>query len=469
MKLVLHLEKLNNIDIFRRGYYCIQVRVQAADDKKTRINCKIAETRDKMGSNTFSEGEHLFRTKIFSIVYELQEIELDEYVSFMIPTESIYNFSIQIDLCFKTGIETDMKVVQTDIQNISNCSTLTTRAYIVANFGGEFHSNIGAVYWFDGQEGIRLNSSQSLATAKQLRHSWSWDSYRDWLSNKHIFFLPKNLLESLDAMRVFTLFNVKSKIPFLVIQRHYSCDTDSDLDGINVSMNGAPISPGADKLLDYLENADPDIDLHHILSRKAKSVQNIGTHLIVFVHGLAGASQDFRRYRNFLLHSQLNSDKQICLLAASNENSYSCGIEEMGERLANEVSDFIIKHDNRHSEKIKWISFICHSLGGLVVRHSISHASLACHKSKFHSYISLATPHLGLRYWYALYNFPFVIKLHQLIICSRNTFVKGALWAASWWKGAKCLSQLTLDDDPDIEKSFLFSLSKTEGMHFSCS
>ena len=45
--------------------------------------------------------------------------------------------------------------------------------------------------------------------------------------------------------------------------------------------------------------------------------------------------------------------------------------------------------------KIGRVSFIAHSMGGLVIRKALEHKLLKPLLSKLHAYVSLATPHLG--------------------------------------------------------------------------
>ena len=63
----------------------------------------------------------------------------------------------------------------------------------------------------------------------------------------------------------------------------------------------------------------------------------------------------------------------------------------MGKNLAIEVTSLI----NEQSVPFK-ISFIGHSLGGIIIRASLPH--LSKYKDMMFSYISLSSPHLGYMY-----------------------------------------------------------------------
>jgi len=63
----------------------------------------------------------------------------------------------------------------------------------------------------------------------------------------------------------------------------------------------------------------------------------------------------------------------VILLSISNEDNTDGDIMEMGERLASEVKKFI---DSTFTDaEISKISFIGHSLGGLIIRAALPHLS----------------------------------------------------------------------------------------------
>lgn len=66
----------------------------------------------------------------------------------------------------------------------------------------------------------------------------------------------------------------------------------------------------------------------------------------------------------------------------------------MGVKLSSEVSLFI--SENCPSNTLGRISFIGHSLGGLIIRSCLEH--LKEFSDKMYSFISLSTPHLGFLY-----------------------------------------------------------------------
>ena len=65
----------------------------------------------------------------------------------------------------------------------------------------------------------------------------------------------------------------------------------------------------------------------------------------------------------------------------------------MGEDLSEEVIEYI---EEWCYESLERISFIGHSLGGIIIRAAFPH--LKKYKDKMYSYMSLSSPHLGFLY-----------------------------------------------------------------------
>jgi len=84
----------------------------------------------------------------------------------------------------------------------------------------------------------------------------------------------------------------------------------------------------------------------------------------------------------------------VILMAQSNEDHTEGDILEMGERLASEVKNYIMSFCPVSC--LAKLSFIGHSLGGVIIRAALPH--LSEFSSKFYTYISLGSPHLGYMY-----------------------------------------------------------------------
>ncbi|KAF5783237.1 putative alpha/Beta hydrolase [Helianthus annuus] len=122
-------------------------------------------------------------------------------------------------------------------------------------------------------------------------------------------------------------------------------------------------------------------------------------HLLVLVHGIYASPSDWR-YVESELKRRLG---RHFLIYASSCNTYSktfAGIDGAGKRLADEVRQVVKSREN-----LKRISFLAHSLGGLIARYAVGvlytrvddrTAGLIAGLEAI-SFITLATPHLGVR------------------------------------------------------------------------
>jgi len=114
----------------------------------------------------------------------------------------------------------------------------------------------------------------------------------------------------------------------------------------------------------------------------------------------------------------------------------------MGKRLAEEVERFI--NDKWPRGDLKRLSFIGHSLGGVIIRAALPH--LKRHKDKMYSYMSFSSPHLG---------------------CSNGSkLISTGIAVIKKWYNSKCLQQLSLSDAKNIKDTFLYKLSMQEGLNW---
>ncbi|WZZ25823.1 hypothetical protein YC2023_009224 [Brassica napus] len=133
-------------------------------------------------------------------------------------------------------------------------------------------------------------------------------------------------------------------------------------------------------------------------------------HLVVMVNGIIGSSADWKYAAEQFVKKF--PDKVLVHRECSESNSATLtfdGVDMMGERLANEVLSVI-----KNRTGLKKISFVAHSLGGLVARYAVGklyekpgEANSLESPSKAKSgeiaglepmnFITFATPHLGSR------------------------------------------------------------------------
>ncbi|KAI6223626.1 DUF676 domain-containing protein [Aphelenchoides fujianensis] len=158
-------------------------------------------------------------------------------------------------------------------------------------------------------------------------------------------------------------------------------------------------------------------------------------HLVVFVHGLEGTSEDLSAYRN-CLRIALPETNFAFLLSEVNQNETWTDLQKMAENLLAEILRFI----DRMPQKPHRISLIAHSLGGLIVRAMCGLEKMKPLFPLLWTFLSLNSPHLGLTYLQRTANFGI-------------SFLK-------WWKRSVCIEQLLLKDNIDIHETFLYKLSQ---------
>jgi hypothetical protein len=168
--------------------------------------------------------------------------------------------------------------------------------------------------------------------------------------------------------------------------------------------------------------------------------RNKGIHVFVLVHGFQGSAFDVRLIKNNI--SMLRPDA-LFLCSNSNEQETEGDIEEMGRRLSDEVYRFI--RDWCPGNSLARISFIGHSLGGLIIRSALPH--LHTIKDKMHLYISFSSPHLGY-------------------MQNSSKLVNAGIWVLKKLKKSHCLKQLSMTDNPNPRQTLLYKLSQLEGMEW---
>lgn len=90
-----------------------------------------------------------------------------------------------------------------------------------------------------------------------------------------------------------------------------------------------------------------------------------------------------------------------------------------------EIKNFI----NLRELKDISISFLGHSMGGIIIRACLPYLQL--YKHNFHCYISLCTPHMGYLY-------------------HTSKIVTTSIWLMNQLKKDQSMIELTLSDDPEL-------------------
>jgi hypothetical protein len=167
---------------------------------------------------------------------------------------------------------------------------------------------------------------------------------------------------------------------------------------------------------------------------------NLGLHLIVLVHGFEGNSNDMR-----ILTTEIGliNPSIVFLPSAANQEDTGADIIQMGKKLAAEVKSYIKEWNN--GLIFKKISFIGHSIGGVIIRAALP--NLEEFKDKFWFYLSLSSPHLGY-------------------VFSDSTLIKTGMWVLKRWKGSKSLEQFMQNDNKDLNETCLYKLSEYNGLNW---
>jgi hypothetical protein len=122
-------------------------------------------------------------------------------------------------------------------------------------------------------------------------------------------------------------------------------------------------------------------------------------HLIVTVHGMWGISSHMNNVVNGIKSKSLQDTIVHNSTCNSFFNTYH-GVDQCGLRLKIEITSFIADYNKASSSPISKISFIGYSAGGLIARYCIGLLHLAdfFENVKPIHFITIATPHLGIRW-----------------------------------------------------------------------
>lgn len=163
-------------------------------------------------------------------------------------------------------------------------------------------------------------------------------------------------------------------------------------------------------------------------------------HLVVFVHGYKGRPADMNTLKGALLdyEPRVQTLSPDCNVDRTDED-----IGVQGERLADEVMTYLSK--STLGPKIERISFIGHSMGGLVIRASLPF--FFEFRPRLHTLMTFNTPHLGF-------------------VEQSSAFIDTGLWLANIFQASTSLKQVSMQDSPDLQEQFLYRLSEYEGLQW---
>ncbi len=168
--------------------------------------------------------------------------------------------------------------------------------------------------------------------------------------------------------------------------------------------------------------------------------QTLGLHLIILVHGFEGNSNDMRVIKNEIA---LINPSIVFLSSISNQDDTGIDLYQMGKNLASEVKNYIKEWND--GLIFKKISFIGHSIGGVIIRSALPY--LKEFKEKLHLYISLSSPHLGYAF-------------------SDSKLIKTGMWFLKRWKNSKCLEQFLQNDNENYKETCIYKISEFDGLNW---
>jgi len=163
-------------------------------------------------------------------------------------------------------------------------------------------------------------------------------------------------------------------------------------------------------------------------------------HVFVLVHGFQGRSFDVHLLKHAIC---IANPDALVLASAANERNTEGDLEAMGVKLAEEVKAYLAEWCP--GRKLGRLSFIGHSLGGLIVRSALRH--LQDYAEFMHLLLTLSSPHLGYMH-------------------STSKLVEAGIWVLKKWKGSAALQQLSMTDDTQLTNTALYSLSASAGLNW---
>ena len=175
---------------------------------------------------------------------------------------------------------------------------------------------------------------------------------------------------------------------------------------------------------------------------KSKSKSKKASHVFILIHGMDSRYTDLLPIMNEISLVTPNADFILPEWIAGEKSRLS--IKTSGQKVAYEIIE-TLERDYDDLDEIGKISFVWHSLGGLIARAAFPH--LQEFHCKFYSYWSLGSPHLGIHN----------AQAHITI---------GAIFTEIFSLG-NWITELRLADSYSIERTNLYNLSESKGFeHF---
>ncbi|CAD8143566.1 unnamed protein product [Paramecium pentaurelia] len=183
------------------------------------------------------------------------------------------------------------------------------------------------------------------------------------------------------------------------------------------------------KIIDEIKDKLMIVEKHYV-TRQTFQLSRSKLHLIVLVHGYQGHSYDMRLLENYMC---LRFPQHMLLVSLCNQQNTEGDILQMGKYLSDEIKNYIATWS--YTDKLV-ISFIGHSLGGLIIRAALPYLDF-----EFHTLLTLGTPHLGN-------------------VTNQRPLIKFGMWFFQKLKKSQSLSQLNCYDDTLLKLSLFPGMNK---------
>ncbi|KAG2377827.1 hypothetical protein C9374_008912 [Naegleria lovaniensis] len=223
--------------------------------------------------------------------------------------------------------------------------------------------------------------------------------------------------------------------------------------------------------LDIPQNSTASLPLagSKSISRNGIHAQLNRNHLIVFIPGYKSSHYDFVTFKT-ILSMHFHDDKHQFFIVKSLDKLHSKESHNYNnssiKTMAKLVTDEVNTHINDSELFFHKISFVCHSLGGIILRAAFYHYRSEWRKifPYLYTFMSLSVPHLGIG--------P-IKKLKSREPEYSNRLVRAGIWFLKSLKGEKCLQELAMEDYDEkactgdahkLEQCLLFQLSMTNDL-----
>ncbi|KAJ3313126.1 hypothetical protein HDV04_002443 [Boothiomyces sp. JEL0838] len=437
LKCCCYIGKFQNIDILRSGYYKVSIKIKSTPHSQLSIDHLELINPEYLGeedTTTLICGEkQSLNTEIFHILYDGQEISFDRMGVFDIHLP-VGKLSEKLEISYKLYYgESNPKKLSTIQKKKIQVNTFDTSKYLQFVFDGNEYSFMDVYFTsfisYVNVQQPEINVPQvSYLLGEQLSQIEAIDRYIS--SKTQTKDTPSKF--SLLLSRNSGLFDVKSVQEFREIASNLSPEILLSLQEELHSISSELLPLWCkNTLFDFYTNLlndrkpycgevqtklIPNVDYSKIFPSLSitqskqlqlytanccyptllKPLPGSDVHVIVFVHGFLGCSEDFRQFRNQYLHLLINNGmldhRIIFYFSKANEKRSYLNLPTMGRRLAEEVDDYL----QTSCQAVTKLSFYCHSLGGLIARFALRNKRLCPYQQLFHQFVTYATPHCSL-------------------------------------------------------------------------